>query len=116
MIKFLNQVLKFLAFGPYIFLIAFYSYIGRVILKINGFPKADRPDPRAMGFTLHDHLISISFTISSISIGVFFVLAGTFYLTNNLQLKRFYPLVFLGGCFLFMLTFVANPLMAWYGD
>ena len=111
----MNLLVKIISIVPWIYLLAFYSYVFRIASEIGYVPSYNNPDPSYM-HVLHRGVVIHSFAISFFGsiLGVFALVFFHRKMVNSTTRK--YVLLFLVGVLLLIFNIFIDPLDTWFLD
>lgn len=114
--KILKTLRTALSCTPYIYPIAFYSFIIRVLIALGSTTSCKEANPDAFGFTTHDTVIAIAFCISLYGTQLWLLLWLITLPIRDAHLSLKTRLVFYTGLGLLSFNWFIDPLSEWYLD
>jgi len=113
--KLLKYIHTVLCYFPWLFIIAFYSFVLRAMLKLGHAPTYGYADPKSLGFNMHHSLVYILLFIvlSEFLYGLLFIMWSW----KKGRLYKINALVFLAGiiAIIAMFTFDRGNI-GWFAD
>jgi len=100
---------------PWLYIIAFYSYVLRAIIRLNYVPSFDNPDPKVLGFYFHHALIYLLWEFSMWAVVAWGILRLVMYFMEIKVSKR-ETKVFTIAVIVFIYNIIIDPFMTWFVD
>lgn len=110
----LIKKVRVLAYSPLLYLVVFYTLVIRIKLQIGKFPYYG-DDSGKIDFSFHRMLVEKSFSLSLLSIILFFILFAYVYFKVDILLKR-EILIFIFCTLLLLFHFLWDPMFIWFAD
>lgn len=116
MLQIINKTIAVSCYLPYLYLMLYYSFVVRAIMKLGKIPFYNNPDPKMLGFNIHRELIYRTFDFIAIGIIANLILIGITLVLKRFTLKRKHWLFFLAGILLIFYFLSVDPFAEWFAD
>jgi hypothetical protein len=116
MFKKINQALILLGYLPLIYLIVYYAYVLRAIIKIGKIPTYGNPDPKELGFDTHRWLIYFLFDVVVYGVLIYIVLLCVTLYQKKFTVRKIHLYIFIISIFIFFLAIFMDPFDEWFLD
>lgn len=116
MFKNANRALILLGYLPLAYLIVYYSYVLRAIIKIGRIPRYGNPDPKALGFDTHRWLVYFLFDVVAIGVLIYAVLLCFILYRKKFSVAKGHLILFIIGIVIFCLAIFIDPFDEWFLD
>jgi hypothetical protein len=115
MFKLINHILTLLCYLPYLYLIGYYSYVLRAIIKLGKIPTYNNPDPKQLRFDTHREFIYELFDIIVYGLGIFVMILLIALMFKRLSVKWIHFKFLFTGIILTIWSFI-DPFSEWFAD
>lgn len=116
MFKLINRIMILLCYLPYLYLLTYYSYVVRAIIKLRRIPTYDNPDPKELGFSTHRYIIYKLADIVIYGLCLFILLLLITLFLKKFTIRKMHWKLLLIGIIIFILIFFIDPFMVWFAD
>lgn len=116
MYKVINKVMTVLCYSPYVYLLLFYSFVVRAIVKIGRIPEYNDPDPKILNFNVHREAIYKSFDWVIYGLIVFAILFLITKAAKRFTVKKIHLTILTVGIIWLFLHLIGDPFDYWFLD
>ena len=114
-IAMLKSMHYLLAFSPYIYLTAFYSFVIRATITLGYIPSYDYPDPKTLHFDIHHEIVWEAFEFSAMGV-VLYVALLCFFVARYKTIDKPALSIISVGIGLVLLHLFSDPFFTWFVD
>ena len=116
MYKVINKAMTAVCYLPYVYLIFFYSFVIRAILKTGRIPTYNNPDPKELQFGLHREWVYRTFDLVVYGLAVFSILFLVARFSKNLTVKKTHLIFLIVGIVIILFHLLIDPFEEWFLD
>lgn len=111
----IEKIYRVVCYLPWVYIIVFYLYVLRAIIKLSYVPFYDNPDPKVLGFYIHHELIDLLGEFSMWAIVAWGILRLIMYFME-IKISKRETKVFRIAVIVFIYNITIDPFMAWFAD
>jgi mannose/fructose/N-acetylgalactosamine-specific phosphotransferase system component IID len=116
MFRVINKAMTLLCYLPYVYLVLFYSFVVRAIIKIGKIPSYNNPDPKDLKFNVHREVIYKVFDWLVYGLIVFAILFLITIVAKKFTVKKIHLILLIIGVVGILLHLFIDPFDTWFLD
>ena len=116
MVQITNRMIIFLCYLPYLYILAFYSYVFRAIIKLGKVLGYNEPDPKELGFTIHRKIIFGLFDIVVYGLMLLTIALVVNLIFKKLTVRKQHVMLLIAGVCFIVLHLLCDPFDKWFMD
>lgn len=114
--RWINLCIVLLCYLPYVYLITFYSFVIRAVIKLGEVPTYDNPDPKELGFDVHREMVNKTFDWVVYGLILLVILVAIVLISKKFTVKKVHRTIFFAGFIIVILHLFIDPFNVWFLD